>query len=91
MTGECAGKIALVTGAAAGIGRASAVALARAGARVMAVDIANCDATVAQITAAGVQPAIAATDAMELPLSSTSLEAGPPVTNGIATVAHGIE
>ena len=53
MTGECAGKIALVTGAAAGIGRASAVALARAGARVMAVDIANCDATVAQITAAG--------------------------------------
>jgi NAD(P)-dependent dehydrogenase (short-subunit alcohol dehydrogenase family) len=53
MSGVCAGKIALVTGAASGIGRASAVALARAGASVMAVDVAACDDTVAAITSAG--------------------------------------
>ncbi len=43
MIAICDGKIALVTGAAAGIGRATAVALARAGARVMASDIVECD------------------------------------------------
>ena len=53
MVGICDGKIALVTGAAAGIGRATAVALARAGARVMASDIAECSETVSLITAAG--------------------------------------
>ncbi len=37
--GSVSGKIAIVTGAASGIGRASAIALAREGARVMATDI----------------------------------------------------
>ncbi len=40
MTQALAGKIAVVTAAAQGIGRASALALARAGARVIATDIA---------------------------------------------------
>jgi NAD(P)-dependent dehydrogenase (short-subunit alcohol dehydrogenase family) len=39
MTQNLVGKIALVTGAARGIGRASAVALARAGADVIGADI----------------------------------------------------
>ncbi len=53
MAGVCAGKIALVTGAAGGIGRASAVALAREGARVMVVDIIDCAETLSLIIAAG--------------------------------------
>ena len=40
MTQKLAGKIAVVTAAAQGIGRASALALARAGAKVFATDIA---------------------------------------------------
>lgn len=53
MTGVCAGRIALVTGAAGGIGRATAVALAQAGARVMVADVAACDETVALIKSRG--------------------------------------
>jgi NAD(P)-dependent dehydrogenase (short-subunit alcohol dehydrogenase family) len=49
------GKVALVTGAASGIGRATALAFARAGARVVASDLesAGGEETVAQIRAAG--------------------------------------
>lgn len=52
---EFEGKIALVTGAGSGIGRASATGLAAAGARVMIVDRdpAGLEATAASISAAG--------------------------------------
>ena len=39
MAGRCAGKLALVTGAAQGLGRAHATRLAEEGARVLCTDI----------------------------------------------------
>jgi NAD(P)-dependent dehydrogenase (short-subunit alcohol dehydrogenase family) len=39
-TGELAGKVAVVTGAAPGVGRAAALALARVGAHIAGIDIA---------------------------------------------------
>jgi len=38
-TGSCAGKVAFVTGAANGIGRAAALAFAREGANVVVADV----------------------------------------------------
>ena len=57
MTGILDGKVALVTGGASGIGRATAVAMAREGARVAVADCAEETAaeTVALINAAGGQ------------------------------------
>jgi NAD(P)-dependent dehydrogenase (short-subunit alcohol dehydrogenase family) len=53
--GRVAGKVALVTGAASGIGRAAALLLAREGAKVLAADIDEPGAAsaVGEITAAG--------------------------------------
>jgi NAD(P)-dependent dehydrogenase (short-subunit alcohol dehydrogenase family) len=58
------GKVALVTGAAAGIGRASALAFARNGARVVAADVqtAGGEETVAQIKSAGGEAVFIRTD-----------------------------
>ena len=55
-------KVAIVTGAARGLGRAYAQALAREGAAVLACDINDCDDTVATILAAGGQACGAHTD-----------------------------
>src|SRR5713101_7409342 len=55
MPGPLAGKVALVTGAASGIGRATALAFANHGAEVVASDVAVVGGkeTVAQIQASG--------------------------------------
>jgi 3-oxoacyl-[acyl-carrier protein] reductase len=50
---DLAGRSALVTGAASGIGRATALALAREGARVVCLDLADPGAVVDEIAAAG--------------------------------------
>jgi NAD(P)-dependent dehydrogenase (short-subunit alcohol dehydrogenase family) len=50
---QLADKVAIVTGAARGLGRAYCEAMAREGAAIVAADIASCDDTVNSITAAG--------------------------------------
>ncbi|HEX5497680.1 MAG TPA: SDR family NAD(P)-dependent oxidoreductase, partial [Thermomicrobiales bacterium] len=56
-TGDLAGQTAIVTGAGSGLGQASALALARAGATVIVTELpdrlARADETVGQIRAAG--------------------------------------
>src|SRR5688572_29063720 len=46
-------RVAIVTGAARGIGQAYCLALAREGAKIVAVDILSCAATVAKVQEAG--------------------------------------
>jgi NAD(P)-dependent dehydrogenase (short-subunit alcohol dehydrogenase family) len=60
----CSGKVALVTGAASGIGRATAAALAREGAAVLIADIQQTagEATAAAIIAGGGRAAFVAAD-----------------------------
>jgi NAD(P)-dependent dehydrogenase (short-subunit alcohol dehydrogenase family) len=57
-TGRVEGKVALVTGARRGIGRATAVALAAEGARLVLGDIADLEATAQAVFEAGDLPAV---------------------------------
>jgi NAD(P)-dependent dehydrogenase (short-subunit alcohol dehydrogenase family) len=56
--GRVEGKVALVTGAGGGIGRATAVALAAEGARLVLGDVADLQATAQAVFEAGDQPAV---------------------------------
>jgi NAD(P)-dependent dehydrogenase (short-subunit alcohol dehydrogenase family) len=69
MAESLAGKVALVTGAASGIGRASALALAREGARILVADIDDAagEETAAAIREAGGQATYAPTDVTREP------------------------
>lgn len=60
------GKVAIVTGAARGLGRAYAVALASEGAAVLACDVNSCGETVGEIQAAGGQAAAAPCDITDM-------------------------
>jgi NAD(P)-dependent dehydrogenase (short-subunit alcohol dehydrogenase family) len=64
MVGDMTGKAALVTGAASGLGRATALALARAGAEICAVDVnpAGLEDTASAIRALGREALICAAD-----------------------------
>lgn len=53
MTGMLQGKTAFVTGAGSGIGRATAIAMAREGAKVLCADLGGADATAATIAQRG--------------------------------------
>lgn len=70
------GRLALVTGAAAGIGRAIARCYARAGARVVLTDLseAACQATVREIHAAGGQAWAFALDVTDVPACASLAE-----------------
>jgi 3-oxoacyl-[acyl-carrier protein] reductase len=64
---ELADRVAIVTGAATGIGRATAVALAQAGARgVVLADVADVDETAALVSKAGAEPLPVPTDVSDL-------------------------
>lgn len=54
-SGRLQGKVAVVTGAASGIGQAIAIRYAEEGARLLLADLAPCDATLAQIDERGGQ------------------------------------
>ncbi|HMA34011.1 MAG TPA: SDR family oxidoreductase, partial [Chloroflexia bacterium] len=83
------GKVALVTGAAAGIGRASALAFANAGARVVVsdVDAAGGAETVRQIQAAGGVALFVAADVAQ-PAAVAALIAQAVATYGRLDYAH---
>ena len=62
MNGEFDGKVALVTGAAGGIGQASALAFAARGASVVLCDVADLSDTVAQVQGLGAKALAVPTD-----------------------------
>ncbi len=77
--GQLDGKVAIVTGAARGLGRAYAEAMAGEGAAVLACDINDCDETVGSIEQSGGRAAGAVTDVASMDscnaMAATALEA----------------
>ncbi len=66
MTASMNGKVAIVTGAFRGLGKAYAEALAKEGASVVCADIRYCDETVAQIVQAGGKAVAATCDVTDM-------------------------
>ena len=81
MAGLVAGKVALVTGASSGIGRATALAFAREGAKVVVADVTveGGEETVAQVKKAGGEAIFVKTDV------SKAVEVEALVTKAVAT------
>ena len=81
MAGLVAGKVALVTGASSGIGRATALAFAREGAKVVVADVTveGVEDTVAQVKKAGVEAIFIKTDV------SKAVEVEALVAKAVAT------
>jgi len=70
------GKVALVTGAARGLGRAYAEALAAAGAAVVAGDVRDCADTVSAVAAAGGRGLAVALDVTDAAACASAVRAG---------------
>lgn len=81
MAGVVAGKVALVTGASSGIGRATALAFAREGAKVVVADVTveGGEETVAQVEKAGSEAIFVKTDV------SKAVEVEALVAKAVAT------
>jgi len=82
MTDGLAGRVALVTGSAQGIGASLAAALARAGARVVVSDVTDTSATVAAIrssggTAVGIFADVTDSGSLNALVQKTEAELGP--------------
>ena len=86
---DIAGKVALVTGAATGIGRASALALAEAGAAVVVVDrdLEGAQRTVGEIEAAGGRAAAVRADVSQ-PADVRSMFAAATEVFGGVDIVH---
>ena len=92
--GRLAGRVAIVTGAASGIGKAVATRLAREGARVVAVDVneAGLAATVAEIRGAGGTASSVAADLALAETAETVVSEAVTTHGGLNIVAnmHGL-
>ncbi|GAA3433674.1 3-oxoacyl-ACP reductase [Kutzneria kofuensis] len=82
------GKVAIVTGAAAGLGRAEALALAAAGASVVLGDVADASAVLAEIEALGGKAEIVPGDVAERSTADALVQAAVEGLGGLHIVVN---